>query len=316
MLKRFEIVWLVLLFLLGCVYGNVTHADPTFNAKQAYVVNLDTGEVIIGKNQAKVAAIASITKLMTAYVIATSNLMMSEEIVITKADLKATRQSRRTIGLFVGAKYTREELLLIALMSSSNRAAAALARSHPAGYDGFIELMNEKAAALGMINTTYVDPTGIFNDNTSTPEDLIKLLRAVLDHPMIGRFSTELYYKKEHKIVTKVKVRKRNKKTKKRYTQWVKRTQMITRSYGTTNRLLLTDDWNIHLQKTGFIRAAGYCMVMILEINGEHYAMVMLHARNKKVRAIDAVKAKYWVEFRVAPTRQVLAKLDPYRRRR
>ncbi|TFG99966.1 peptidase S11 [Candidatus Thorarchaeota archaeon] len=313
MLKRFEIVWLVLLFLLGCVYGNVTHADPTFNAKQAYVVNLDTGEVVIGKNQEKVAAIASITKLMTAYVIATSNLTMAEEIKITKADFKATGKSRRSVGLFLGSTYTREELLLLALMSSSNRAAAALARSHPTGYVGFIKLMNQKAAELGMINTRYVDPTGIYNDNVSTPEDLVKLLSAVREHPMIGRFSTETYYKKEHEIVTRTKVRVKNKKTK---TRWVERTREIIRSYGTTNRLLLTDDWNIHLQKTGFIRVAGFCMVMILEINGENYAMVMLNARNKKVRAIDAVKAKYWVEFRVAPTRQVLAKLDPYRRRR
>jgi D-alanyl-D-alanine endopeptidase (penicillin-binding protein 7) len=216
--------------------------------------------------------------------------------------------------LVVGLTFTREELMLLALMSSNNRAAVALARTHPAGYDGFIDLMNQKAAELGMSNTHYVDPSGIFNGNVSTAEDLVKLLQAVRSRPMIGRFSTETSFTKERQVVTKVKTRVQNKKTKKLEVRTVEQTRTVANHYGTTNRLLLTDDWNIHLQKTGFIRAAGFCMTMIINIDKEDYAIVLLNSPNLKVRALDAVKAKYWVEYRVIPSRKTLTTLDPYKR--
>lgn len=306
-------MWKYLALVACSIVVGTAHAEPILNAKHAYVVNMDTGEVVLSKGQTDIASIASITKLMMALVIADSNLDMSEEITITKEDIEATKTSNRTVGLFVGYKYTREELLMIALMSSSNRAAAALARTHPAGFDGFIELMNKKAYELGMYNTTYVDPTGLYNDNKSTAEDLVKLLSAVSSRPMIGRFSTEVLYKKDHEVAYKAKLRV---KAKNGYVaRYVTQTRKITRYYGTTNRLLLTDDWEIHLQKTGFIRAAGYCVTMIVNINGANYAIVLLDAANQRVRAIDAVKAKYWAEFHVVPTRRELASLDPYRRR-
>ena len=312
--RRFEIVWLVLLFLAGYVYSRVANAEPTFSAKHAYVVNLTTGEVVINKKQTDIVPIASITKLMTALVIVDSDLNLAEEITIEKNDLEATKESRRNLGLPVGSTYTREELVLIALMSSNNRAAAALARTHPAGYQGFVELMNQKARELDMIDTSFVDPSGIFNNNVSTAEDLIKLLQAVKSRPTIGQFSTETSYKKQREVTSKVKTRVENKKTKKVEVRVSERTQTVTDYYGTTNRLLLTDDWNIHLQKTGFIRAAGFCVTMIINISGEDYAIVLLNAASKQTRAIDAVKAKYWVEYRVVPTRQILTTLNPYKR--
>ena len=190
------------------------YGAPTFNAKYVYAVNLDTGDVILNKNADAQVPIASITKLMTALVITDSKLDLSEVLTISKEDIEATKGGRRSLGLFVGAEYTREELLLIALMSSSNRAAAALARTHPAGYDGFIQLMNDKARELNMWNTHFVDPTGLYNTNQSSPEDLVKLLQVIRNRPMIARFSTEVFYSKEHQIERKIKVRLKNKKTK------------------------------------------------------------------------------------------------------
>lgn len=312
--RRFELVWLILLFLAGYAHGRGANAEPTFSAKSAYVVNLATGEVVINKKQADVVPIASITKLMTALVIIDSNLDMTEEIRIESDDLAATKESRRNVGSSVGSTYTREELLLIALMSSSNRAAAALARTHPAGYQGFVELMNQKARELEMFSSSFVDPSGIFNNNVSTAEDLVKLLQAIQSHPTIGRFSTETSYKKEREIVSKIKTRVENKKTKKIEVRTVERTQTVVDRYGTTNRLLLTDDWNIRLQKTGFIRAAGFCVTMIVNVGGDDYAIILLNTPDLKVRAIDAIKAKYWVEYRVIPTRQILTTLNPYTR--
>jgi D-alanyl-D-alanine endopeptidase (penicillin-binding protein 7) len=311
--KRFEIVWLVLLFLCGYMSGATAQAEPKLTAKQAYVVNLDTGEVVLNKNENEAAPIASITKLMTALVTVSSGLDMEEQITITDDELTATKESRRHIGIPVGATYARGELLLLALMSSSNRAAAALARTHPAGFDGFIELMNVKARELEMTNTHFVDPTGLYNENKSTPEDLVKLLRVVMNHPEIGRLSTETLYSKSYQVEQKTKVTVQNKKTKQPVTRWVTRTVEVTRHYGTTNRLVLTDDWSIYLQKTGFIRAAGYCMVMVLNVNGVNYAMVMLNNANARTRALDAVKTKYWIEYRDIPSRKELTKLDPFK---
>lgn len=301
--------------MVGYAHGRIAAAEPTFNAKHAYVVNLSSGEVLLDKKSEAIVPVASITKLMTALVIVDSNLDMTEEITIAREDFATTKESsRRDTGLVVGLTFTREELLLLALMSSNNRAAAALARTHPAGYHGFVDLMNQKATELGMSNSHYVDPSGIFNGNVSTAEDLVKLLQAVRSRPIIGRFSTETSYKKEYTVVSRVKTRVENKKTKKIETRWTERTQTVVQSYGTTNRLLLTDDWNIHLQKTGFIRAAGFCVTMIVNIGGDNYAVVLLNATDMKVRAIDAIKAKYWVEYRVTPTRKTLTTLDPYRR--
>ncbi|TFH08234.1 MAG: peptidase S11 [Candidatus Thorarchaeota archaeon] len=306
-------MWKYLALCACFIIAGLAHAEPTLNAKHAIVVNLETGEVVLSKNEIEAVPIASITKLMTALVIADSNLDMTEEIEITREDLKNTNESTRTVGLFPGNTFTREELLLVALMSSSNRAAAALARTHPVGYEGFIELMNQKAAELGMYNTRYVDPTGLYNDNKSTAEDLVKLMRAVIARPMIGRFSTEVVYKKETTVTKRWKQYFKSKKDGKTLYRWVTSNQNITRYFGTTNRLLLTDDWNIYLQKTGFIRAAGYCLTMVVNINGDNHAIVLLNTTNQKVRAIDAIKAKYWVEYHVVPTTKTLASLSAYR---
>jgi D-alanyl-D-alanine endopeptidase (penicillin-binding protein 7) len=267
---------------------------------------MNTGEVILDKNSDETASIASLTKLMTAFVILESDLDLSETITITKADINATKGGGRSLGLFEGAQYTREEVLLISLMSSSNRGAAALARTHPAGFDGFVKLMNEAAWELGMYNTHFTDPTGLKNTNISSPEDLAKLLTVVRDMPTIGRFSTELYYKTEHAITTSELKRVWNKKRGRYVKTYVDNTRTIKRVYSTTNRLLLTDEWEILLQKTGFTKDAGYCVMMIVNINGDDYAFIILHASSGQKRALDATKAKYWVEYRsVSPREQV-----------
>lgn len=313
MFRRFQIVWLVLLFLLGMALSAALRAEPTFNSEHVFVINMQTGETVLSKSSAAQVPMASITKLMTALVIVDSHLDMSEEITITKEDLQNTRASTRTVGLFPNYTFTREELLMIALMSSSNRAAAALARTHPAGFEGFVDLMNAKAQELGMYNTHYADPAGLRNDNVTTAEDLVKLLQAIRNRPMIGRFSTEVMYKKVMTVKQKWKQYFKSKKNGKTYWKWATSQQNITRYYGTTNRLLLTDDWDIYLQKTGYIKAAGFCLTMIVNINGQDYAIILLDADNQKVRSIDAIKAKYWVEYRVVPTRKALANLNSYR---
>lgn len=287
-----------LVALLLCSLSTLCFATPDLRSKYAYVFNINTGETIFAENHLEEVSIASITKLMTGIVIRDAGLDLNERIKITKEDVVATslnHKRTRSGGVEVNQVYTREELLKVALMSSNNRAAAALARTYPGGVDAFISAMNDKARSIGMVNTTFVDPTGLYNDNKSTASDLAKLLAAATSYPLLMEYSTSTEYERKVSITKK------------------KRVRQIKQYFGTTNRLLLTDDWDIQLQKTGFIRAAGFCVVMIVNVHDQQYGVILLNAPNKVVRAIDAIKVKYWIEYHNVPPKQVVAELNPYR---
>ena len=80
---------------------------------------------------------------------------------------------------------TREEMLHLALMASENRAANALGRHYPGGLQAFVEAMNAKAAALGMADTHYVEPTGLSSSNQSSAQDLARLVQAANEVPLL-----------------------------------------------------------------------------------------------------------------------------------
>lgn len=287
-----------LVALLLCSLPTLCFATPELQSRYSYVFNISTGEVVFAENHLEETSIASITKLMTGIVICDANLDLNEKIKITNDDVQATTFNNKTMrsgGIEVDQNYTREELLKIALMSSNNRAAAALARTYPGGFEAFVAAMNNKAHSLGMNNTKYVEPTGLYGENKSTASDLVKLLVAATSYPLLMEYSTTTDYEKS------VEIRKR------------KRTYRVKQHFGTTNRLLLTDDWDIQLQKTGFTKAAGFCVVMIVNIHSQSYGIVLLDAPNKVVRAIDAIKVKYWIEYQNIPPKQVVAELNPYR---
>ncbi|STJ28523.1 penicillin-binding protein 7 [Escherichia coli] len=90
----------------------------------------------------------------------------------------------------LNSEISRKDMLLLALMSSENRAAASLAHHYPGGYKAFIKAMNAKAKSLGMNNTRFVEPTGLSVHNVSTARDLTKLLIASKQYPLIGQLST------------------------------------------------------------------------------------------------------------------------------
>jgi len=123
-----------------------------------------------------IVPIASITKLMTAMVVLDANLPMDEVITITDSDASTIKKSHSR--LHDGMTFTRSELLNLALMSSENRAALALARTYPGGTMMFVMAMNTKASELGMLNTKFFDPTGLDSDNVSTAQDLVKMVVA------------------------------------------------------------------------------------------------------------------------------------------
>jgi D-alanyl-D-alanine endopeptidase (penicillin-binding protein 7) len=244
------------------------HKKVFLRSSVALVQDADSGETILAKNSEAVLPIASITKLMTAMVILDRKLDLDEEIVVSREDidrLKGTRSRLRT-----GARLTRDELLLIALMASENRAAAALARTYPGGTDEFVAAMNRKARALGMMDTHYVDPTGLDSANVSSAEDLAKLVKAATEYPLIREYTTR----------ERAQVRVRGRKL----------------SYANTNRLVRNPHWDIGLSKTGYISEAGRCLVMRVKVASKDLIVVLLDSWGKYSRIGDAKRIRKWLE--------------------
>ena len=234
----------------------------------ALVVDQDTNEVLFSKNGATVLPIASLTKLMTGVVISEARLPMNEPITITQDDIDTEKGSRSRLS--VGTTLTRAEMLHLALMSSENRAANALGRTYPGGLPEFVRLMNAKAKQLGMRATRYVEPTGLSSQNQSSAQDLAILVNAAYKDQAVREYSTSPGYE--------VSVGAR------------------TLQYNTTNRLVKNPEWDIGLQKTGFISEAGQCLVMQTKIAGRKLIMVFLDSAGKYSRLGDAERVRRWVE--------------------
>jgi D-alanyl-D-alanine endopeptidase (penicillin-binding protein 7) len=238
------------------------------NSSVAYVIDQDTQEVLLSKNDAAVLPIASITKLMTGLLVSEANLNLDELITITQDDVDTEKGS--SSRLKVGATLTRGELMHLALMSSENRAAHALGRTYPGGLQAFVNLMNAKAVQLGMRDTRYVEPTGLSSKNQSSAKDLATLVAAAYQDPMLRDYSTSPSH--------------------------VVEVGRQTLRYNTTNRLVTNPNWDIGLQKTGYISEAGRCLVMQARVAGRKLIMVFLDSAGKVGRIADAERVRRWVE--------------------
>ncbi|PZP24440.1 MAG: D-alanyl-D-alanine endopeptidase [Pseudomonas kuykendallii] len=236
----------------------------------ALLVDLNSDKVLYSSNPDVVVPIASVTKLMTAMVTLDAKLPLDEVLPIDIAD---TREMK---GVFsrvrVGSEISRREMLQLALMSSENRAAASLAHHYPGGQKAFIAAMNAKARALGMNHTHYVEPTGLSLDNVSTARDLVLLLKASRQYPLLGEMSTT----KERTVA----FRKPN----------------YTLGFRNTNHLVYKANWNIQLTKTGFTDEAGHCLVMRTTMAGKPVAFVVLDAFGKYTHMADATRLRNWLE--------------------
>ena len=242
------------------------HDDLSLKSSVAMVVNQDTKEVYFEKNSSVSLPIASITKLMTAMVVLDSKLPLDDTIVINADDVHIYRSSR----LAGGTTLTREEALLLALMSSENRAAYTLGRNYPGGISAFVDAMNRKAREIGMTHSHFADPTGLMSENVASAEDLTRMLSAAYQYKMIRDFST-----------------------------WPDLTMVIAKrpqKFLNTNRLVRAGDMNIGLQKTGFINAAGKCLVMQARVNNTPLLLVFLDSVGTQSRFADAVRVKDWYE--------------------
>jgi D-alanyl-D-alanine endopeptidase (penicillin-binding protein 7) len=242
--------------------------DPLYlKSSVALVVDQDSEEVLFEKNTHAVLPIASITKLMTALVTVEAGLPLDEELTLTRDEMvKAGVRSNLRPGL----KLTRGNALHLALMSSENRAAQLLGRTYPGGVEAFVEAMNAKALLLGMDDSHFADPTGLSAENRSSANDLVRLVKAAYDHELIRDYSVS------GELALPIGRR--------------------TGRYGNTNRLIANPDWDIGLQKTGYISAAGRCLVMQAVIEGKRVVMVLLDSVGKYSRLGDAQRIRDWLE--------------------
>ncbi len=267
---------LISVLLLGSILPVLIQASqftdlkgsPKLRSASALVIDAE-GEVIYGKDIDTVRPIASITKLMTAMVILDSGLDLNEKITVTKADRDLVQLTGSRLEY--GATLPRREMIMLAIMSSENRAATALGRSFPGGTTAFISEMNKKALKLGMTHSHFADPAGLNVENKSTARDLVKMVTAAQEYALIKKAST----------TTRIQVR-----------PYAKRGPLV---YGNTNRLLKNESWEIALSKTGYINESGRCLVMQANIEGERVSIVLLNSFGKLTPFGDSNRLRKWM---------------------
>lgn len=237
-------------------------------SRAAVVMNAETGELLYSKNPGRTMPIASITKLMTAMVVLDARLPMDELITITEADVDQYRHTSSRLA--IGTTLPRSEMMLVALMASENRAAAALARSYPGGTAAAVDAMNRKARELGMTRTQFLDGTGLHSENSASPTDLVRMVKAARSYPDIHQDTTT----SEHIVYSHGRAI----------------------AYHNTNALVKSDTWNIEVSKTGFINEAGKCLVMQARINATPVVIVLMDSSGRYTRIGDANRVKKWLE--------------------
>jgi len=246
-----------------------------FGSQSVLVVDDATGKVLIEKNADTVAPIASLTKLMTAMVVLDARLDMDEQIEIDRSDVDTVKYSSSRVP--VGASISRRDVLHLALMSSDNRAAAALARTYPGGKEGFKVAVRRKIQALGMSQTSIEEPTGLSPHNRSSAVDLIKMATASTKYPEIVRMTTE------SKDIIDINGR--------------------GVEYRNTNRLVGAKGWDVGLSKTGFTNEAGRCLIMNIKAAGKNATLVLLNAGASSARVMDALNIRRFIAGDEAPVR-------------
>ena len=273
-----EIGWnVVVVGLLAALQPHVAAAaggspaprsKPEVRSHAYYVLDEKGATVLAARHERTPVPIASITKLMTALVVLEAGQPMDEVLSITREDLNGTVGGSSRIPL--GARLTRSDMLRLSLMSSENRSTHALCRSYPGGMPACVKAMNAKAAELGMGTARFVEPTGLSSRNVASPEDLAKLVLASSANPTISAYSTA----PEHTVVVKG--------------------QPL--QYRNSNLLVKNPDWQVNVQKTGYISEAGRCLVMQTVIDGRDVVIVLLNSWGTLTRIADAKRIRSWME--------------------
>jgi len=246
-------------------------AGPDIRSGAALVID-HHGTRVFGKNTADVRPIASITKLMMAMVVLDAEVPMDDHITITEQDRDRLRWSRSRLRIDQ-ASLSRRDMLRVALMSSDNRAAAALGRTtFVGGTPDFVTAMNDKAAALGMRDSHFADASGLDAANQSTAEDLIRMVHAASQYPFIREVTSTGEFT-AHPYANGGAVQYRN-----------------------TNPLVRDSRWKVELSKTGYISDSGRCLVMQAVVADRRLYIVLLNAQGKRTPVADSIRLRDWLK--------------------
>jgi len=257
----------LLLSLFAFSWSCATWGAVVFESAHVVVIDEATGEVLLEKDAAEPAPIASLTKLMTAMVVLDAQQDPNETIRIDETDMDWRKHTHS--GVPVGAVVPRGILIELALIASDNHAAAALARNYPGGLDGFAAATDRKIQALGLESTVLVEPTGLSPSNHSSALDMAKVLRATSTYPLIA----EITSKRAHSVVI-------------RGHPWVVRN---------TNGLVGKPGWEILASKTGFTNDAGHCLTMRIRAAERTVVVVLIGAVTASARSLDALNIHRWL---------------------
>ena len=257
-----------LLFALLLAAGSASWGGVPFGSAHVVVIDDATGEVLLEKNAATAAPIASLTKLMTVMVVLDAGQDMSEPVRIDNADRDTLKHTRA--GVPVGAFVPRDTLLALTLIASDNHAAAALARSYPGGPAAFAQATNRKIEALGLTQTILVEPTGLSPDNHASALDMAKVLQATNAYPLSAQITSQ----RTHAV----------------------QINGQPRAVRNTNGLVGKPGWEILSSKTGFTNDAGRCLTMSLRAGGRTVSVVLIGALAPSARARDALNIRRWLD--------------------
>lgn len=248
--------------VFSLIWDNFAPTKLNISARAAIVIDGITGNVLFAKNQDMPLPIASLTKLATALTFLETNPDLNDTVTITDEDKQGAGRSR----LYVGEKITLYDCLHMCLMRSDNAAARALARSTGYSMEKFVFLMNNLAFRMGLENTHFVDPTGLYSGNVSSAEDYVKLARLAFDNEIISEITSKKSYQ----------FRALNKK--------------VNHTVYNTNRLVY-GDYKIKGGKTGYISQSGYCLALnVLDDDGRPVTAVLLGSPSNGYRYKDAKK--------------------------
>jgi len=235
----------------------------------AAIGDLNSGKLLYRKNADLPVPIASVTKLMTAMVVLDAGQPLDEWVPILGWQKKTEKNAYSRIR--IDSESRRDQLLKIALMSSENLASHTLARHYPGGFNAFVEAMNRKAQSLGMTRSRFDDPTGLSLGNVATAEDLWKMLASAYDYDLIRTYSTPYQHYATFKGP--------------RYSL----------AYGNTNPLTASSRWDVQLSKTGYLKEAGRCLVMVVNVEGDPIGMVFLNSFGTRTPLGDAGRTRRWL---------------------
>jgi D-alanyl-D-alanine carboxypeptidase len=239
----------LLLLLLFCTSAYAEHGSYA-------LYNYERAEYQVNFDATEVRPIASITKLFTAITILRSGAELKEKVKV----------NGRSGGHFSnGMMVSRHDLMMAMMISSDNRAAETLANTYPGGFDKFIRDANDYIRGRGLINTRIEEPTGLSRNNVSTAAELVSFLGAIKDNSALRDYANDR--------TADIAIPK-GKKT-------------IHIKLHNTNPSIFKFD-NILISKTGFTNPAGRCVLMLVEKDHVHYAVIVLGTRDIKERSAIA----------------------------